>query len=196
MSNIHQKWVKLLVPFTTDAAAKLTASDLARASGVPQQTTARILDGLARENLLRYERHGRNRLYTLDQEREETSLLLSIVEHHKALAFLARNDDASLLVRDLLSTCGTVILFGSYASGLADGHSDLDVLLLGNVAESRLEEIKKRSPIPVNEHHATPETFARLLREQQALAHEIRKNHICFGDISLAVRLFQDRMVP
>lgn len=190
MSNITPNWVTLLLPFTVDYAARLTASDLAKASGVPQQTASRILNQLAAENLLRYERHGRNKLYYFDLQREETLLLLSTVEQHKTLQFLKEGGLETVEMRELAKICDLTILFGSYASGTADEQSDLDVVFLGKVTEKRLQEIKNMSTIEINTHNVTPRYFRKLLKEDHALAHEIRKNHVLFGDVSKMVEIF------
>ncbi|MBS3151599.1 helix-turn-helix transcriptional regulator [Candidatus Woesearchaeota archaeon] len=52
LSNVTQKWVELLIPFTGDYTVKLSASELARQAAIPQQTAARYLDKLTGGNLL------------------------------------------------------------------------------------------------------------------------------------------------
>jgi len=190
MSNITQKWVDVLLPFTSAYDAKLTASDLARKTGVPQQTASRILHGLGRKNLLRYERHGRNKLYSLDLGRESSKTLLSLLEHEKALVFLRSGNAAAVIIEELVQQHAMVVVFGSYANNTADEKSDLDLLIVGNPPEKSLEGIKARSSLRISDHHATEDEVRKLLAERHALAIEIASNHLFFGDISRLTRLF------
>ena len=61
-------------------------------------------------------------------------ILISLVEYEKSLIFLDKNDKIrhgiEIIDKELNPT--GIIIFGSYAKGAADKHSDLDVLLIMN----------------------------------------------------------------
>ncbi len=54
LSNITQKWVNILVPFSNNYYAKLSVSELARCSKIPQQNVSRYLNKISKLNLIKY----------------------------------------------------------------------------------------------------------------------------------------------
>ena len=55
LSNITQIWVRILMPFSNNYSVKISASELARLSKVPQQSASRHLNNLVKLNLIDYD---------------------------------------------------------------------------------------------------------------------------------------------
>ena len=87
LSDITQKWVDLLIPFSSNYSDKISASELARKSKIPQQTASRYLNKLVKLNLLNYMKQGRNKLFYFDLGKQTAKIMLNIIENQKSLQF-------------------------------------------------------------------------------------------------------------
>jgi len=74
-----------------------------------------------------------------------------------------------------------LILFGSYASGTNSEESDVDLLYMGEINDSKKEIIKEFGKVYGKEIHLVSMTlkqFKEQLSKQNSLIKEIIKNHI------------------
>ena len=131
MSNITQKWVEIVKPFTRNYFSKMTATEISKVSGVPQQSVSRILSLLVHLNLIDYSMQGKNKLFYFDFEKGTTHSLFLIVEGSKSIDFSFKYEKEALILNKLSKCCEALILFGSYASGKPKKDSDLDIILVG-----------------------------------------------------------------
>ncbi len=188
MSNITQRWVEVLKPFSGEYSKKLTASEIARKTKIPQQTANRILNNLVKRNLINYEKQGRNKLFYFNLKKEQAKILFNIVESKKALDFLIKNKKQGTIIADLLKNCESLILFGSYALDKFDEKSDLDLIIFK--AKKRFKEKINLFPIRIHPHFTDFKNFEKLIKGKNPLALEIVKNHIIFGDVSRIIKIF------
>ena len=189
MGNITQKWVELLTPFTRNYSGKLSASELARETSIPQQTASRYLDKLAEVNLIEYEKQGRNKLFFLSLNKQTAKILFNIIENQKAL-FLKSTKEISPILDDLLQICEGLIVFGSYSTATFNKESDLDIVILECRNKNSIRKIKERYSLEINEHYLTYAEFKKVLLSRNALSIEIAKNHVLFGNVSNLVETF------
>ena len=126
-----------------------------------------------------YAREGKNKSYFLRLEQRQTFSLLILLETYKELQFSLLHPDVSLLVEELSLLC-PFIVFGSYAKGTAKKDSDLDVVAFTSKRE-QVKQILEKYPIATHVQYASFSQFARLLREKQPLAQEIRRHHVLIG---------------
>ncbi len=182
MSNITQKWVDLLIPFSSSYSAYLSATEISKKTGIPQQTASRGLNELAKSNLLNYRTEGKNKMFYLDLEKQSSKNILNIIENHKALKFLLENRDVSVIINEIVLRCKSLILFGSYAKETQSKDSDLDIAIIGS--KKGIDDIKRRQSIEINEHKISYSELGMLLKKENPLAIEIAENHIFFGNIS------------
>ena len=190
MSNITQKWVDVMKPFTRDYSARLTATEIAKLSGVSQQTTSRILNSFVKLNLIDYAVHGKNKLFYFNKDKVNTLSLFAIAEGIKAVDFDINFPRESLVIAKLVKCCEGVILFGSHASGKSKKDSDFDVVLLGKCDENELKRVKEMSPLGIHEQVVSYEELKKTIYKKHPLALEISDNHILFGDISRIIKFF------
>ena len=191
MTDISHKWLggcSLLVPFTQEYGQELHASKIAKLLSLPQKTVARKLAQLEKVHLLQYRREGKNKYYSLNLEKDFILSLLQIVEAYKEIQFNLQHPEWGLLLGEL-SSQASVILFGSYAKGLAKKDSDLDLVIFSGKNKSILE-ILGRSPSPVNAHYVTISLLGKKLKERQPLAKEIAHDHILFGEKEKIIKVF------
>lgn len=189
MSNITQKWVNLLVPFTNGYDKSFSVSELARLSGIPQQTASRYLESMVKMNLVRYDFVGRNKMIYLELKPAVIELLTS-VEIAKTMEFRSRCSTAAVIIDEISAICDAILLFGSYASGHEAKDSDIDVIIFGCRDKSKINRIKSLSPIRLHEHNTTYAEFEKSLQEKNALALEVKSNRLMFGNYSRLVGMF------
>lgn len=190
MSNITQKWVNLLIPFTDGYKSRLFESELARLASIPQQTASRYLKELVAQHIINYEEKGRNKLFYFDFSKHTTKIVLEMLENSKALYFQQKAAEISLIISEILNHAESVIVFGSYASYKSDESSDLDVVITGKYNKSEIRKIKQNQVMQINEHYASYAELSKLEKSKNPLAIEIIKNHIIFGNVSNIVRIF------
>ena len=192
LSNITQKWVNMLLPFSADYSCRFSASDLARISKVPQQTASRCLNELVKLNLIDYKKEGRNKLFYFDLRKHTSIIILNIIECHKAMLFQLKMKEISVIINEILKNCESLAVFGSYAYGNFSKDSDLDMVILGKFDKEQIKKIKQKQIIEINEHYASYSDFKKILASKNPLAIEIMKNHILFGDISRITNIFME----
>ena len=190
MPNISQKWLgalDVLIPFTRDYSIQIYASEIARKTKIPQKTVHRKLELLVNNNLLSYNREGKNKNYYLDLNKKLSISLLSIVENVKELNFINKHPKLSIMFNEIP---GTFILFGSYAKGLAKASSDVDLIIFGRETE-KVNKLISKYPFEVNVFYFTLKEFERILKKKEHLAKEVIKDHIIFGQKEKIVGLFK-----
>ena len=190
LSNVTHKWVDLLRPFSAGYSFKMSASELAKKTKIPQQTASRYLNDLAKVNLIDYISVGKNKLFYFDLEKQTTKIILNLIENQKALQFQLSLGKIAVIIEQVLKNCESLIVFGSYASGRFDEESDLDMVILGKSNKEEIKKIKQRQIMEINEHYVSYKEFEKILNLKNALALEIMKNHVLFGDISKIVDIF------
>lgn len=193
LSNITQKWLDLLVPFTSDYSLRISASELSKRTKIPQQTVSRYLNKLAKSNLIDYVKEGKNKLFHFDLEKPTTKTILNSIENQKALQFQLKSKETSVIIKELLHYCESLVVFGSYASGSYTKESDLDLVILGKWNKEGIKKIKEKLLREINEQYSSYKEFTELLNSRNPLALEIMKNHILFGDVSKMVDIFWRR---
>lgn len=176
MSKITQKWVEILMPFTSNYGSRLSGTELARFSGIPQQIASRQLNDLVKQGILEYITQGRNRLYHFYHSRQSTKNVYEIIENHRGIIFQQKSREAFTIVSESMKCAESVIIFGSYSSYTFDKDHDIDVVLVGECDKNRIRDIKRKQAVHVNEHCVPDDEFAKLLRTKIPLAIEILKN--------------------
>ncbi|MEM4263871.1 MAG: nucleotidyltransferase domain-containing protein [Candidatus Woesearchaeota archaeon] len=187
MTNISQ--INALIPFASDYGLRIHASMLAKEINRPQKTISRQLNSYCETGLLKYKREGKNKLYYLDLEDPATKTLLNLVESYKSIEFLCKNKKIALLIKELCKKA-TVILFGSYAKGKATPESDIDLVIMGS--RKSAEEIIKKYPFKVSLQYITVQKLKTLIKEKNALALEIKKDHIIFNNFEEIINIFME----
>ncbi|MCX6819640.1 MAG: nucleotidyltransferase domain-containing protein [Candidatus Aenigmarchaeota archaeon] len=190
MSNITQKWVNVLLPFTGNYGSKLSGTELAMLSKTPQQTASRHLNALVKQSLLDYEKQGRNKLYHFDHSKHSTKTIYEILENHKGISFQQKLKEVFAIINEMLGHAESLIIFGSYSAYSFDKSSDLDIVVIGKYNKREIKKMKQRQTIQINEHYVSYEDFGKLIKSKNPLAIEILKSHIIFGNVSKIVDIF------
>ena len=164
--------------------------EMARKLNINHQTALNHLNLLVENNILGYERKGRNKEVSLNLDNINTKLLMDAAEALKSYAFLAKEHKIKIIVQDIKKAADTIVVFGSYAKGVYDKESDLDLLILGKADKHGINRIRGNSTLEINIKYSTFDEFERLLRKGNNLPVEILKNHLLFGDIANVTGIF------
>ena len=188
MANISQicPWYVLL-PFTRGYQVKLHGSKVASELKLPQRTVFRKLERFVELSLLKFEREGKNKNYFVNPVRKLP--VFSLIEGCKELKFLEEFPKQGILMEELAEV--PVILFGSYAKGLQKKDSDLDLVIFSD-NKAKFRSIFSKYPYEINAQFADFKLFEKRLKEKQALALEIMKDHVLFGEKEKIIKLFME----
>lgn len=178
VTDIGQKWLELLVPFSFNYNKKFVASDLEKKTGIPSRTVSRYLKNLVKLGFIRVETEGRNNRYYIDLNKNISKILIMIIENYKSLKYRADLETWPLI--DELMSLGEFVLFGSYAKKCATKESDIDILFFGKKTKAA-EEVAGNHPRNVDIKFATINEFKSLLKKENTLSIEIIKSHVTFN---------------
>jgi uncharacterized protein len=192
LAELGQNWPNILFLFTHNYRLKFTASQIANKTKIPLRTVSRTLNNLVKFNLIRYLREGTNKKYYFDLTSERTRLLLQVVENYKSLDFSFKHPSIYSILEELNRE---IVLFGSYAKGTATNKSDVDIIVFGTKSKEVLKLLQNNTK-EVNVHFFTWNQFGKMLNNKEALALEILKNHLVFGEnqfLNLCWRHYSER---
>lgn len=182
------KKIDIISLFAKDYSGKLSGREIARLIKINHQTALNHLNDLVTEGILNYEIKGRNKEYYLDLKNLKTRMLLEVAESIKSLDRL-RLKELGFIIEEILPFTDAIILFGSFASLDYNKESDIDLILVGKSDKERIRKITSRYNRKVNIEYVSLNDFAKSLKDKKALAVEIVKNHVFYGDISRIVKI-------
>jgi predicted nucleotidyltransferase len=179
--NINQTTLKILGLYTGDYGKSLHLREIARETAVDVKAVQLQLRRLERVNVLSSLVRGRNKEFHLNLSNPIARYYLVLAEAFVSVKCLAGNFLVKKVVSEVVEgLSGVVILFGSYAKGLARKNSDVDLLIL---TEKRLDGgvlAEAGSPLSGRLSVKTMSTarFVRGLKENDPLVREIVSDHV------------------
>ena len=101
-----------------------------------------------------------------------------LTEQYKKICFL----DMHEMIREIVSKLsdnikGIALIFGSYAKGISNKDSDLDLFIIGKYDASKIKEISKAYGIEINIKYYPSVIFKKELRKD-ILIKEVLSNHV------------------
>lgn len=133
-------------------------------------TILRKLNNLKKENVIDSRNEGKNKIFFLKNNIISRNYILN-AELHKLTKLLREHPELSIIFEEILKKTDEklLVLFGSYAKGLAKKESDIDIYI----------ETKKRSiKNMVEEIHSKINVKIGTFDSKSPLIKEIIKNHI------------------
>jgi len=96
----------------------------------PHSTILRKLNNLKKENVIDFRREGKNKIFFLKKNLVSKTYILQ-AELHKTTTLLRKNPELSIMFEEILKKTDEklIMLFGSYAKGLAKKDSDIDIYI-------------------------------------------------------------------
>lgn len=165
--------VKLLTLFLLNPGKRFYVREVERLTGENINSIRRELQNLEAIGLLKSEREGNLRYYSVDQEMSIYSELRDI--------FLKTEGAAELLGQGItsLEDIQAAFIYGSFARGEAGPSSDIDIIVIGTVDEDALimtvRETEKRLKREINYVLLTPEEFRSRKRKKDPFITNVLK---------------------
>ncbi len=146
-------------------------------------TILRKLNNLKKENVIDSRREGKNKIFYLKENLVSRTYILQ-AELHKLSKLLRKHPELSIIFEDILKKTNErlVVLFGSYAKGLAKKDSDIDIYI-----ETKSRSVKK----VVEDVHSKINVKIGTFDTKSPLIKEIIKDHI----IIRGIEVFYDKQI-
>lgn len=140
-------------------------------------TILRKLNSLQKENVIDSKKEGKNKIFYLKKNIVSRSYILQ-AELHKLTKLLRSNPELSIIFEDVLEKTDEklIVLFGSYAKGLAKKDSDIDIYI-----ETKSRSVKKA----VEEIHSNINVKIGTFDIKSPLIKEIIKDHVLLRGIEV-----------
>lgn len=147
MIQLYQKIIqlKVLSHFFDNPNEEFYLRELARSLQISPMTVKRALDVLLKDKLIVKEEKKIQILYRANME----SQAFKFAKISYNLAWLEENEVVECLL-EKIPGISSVILYGSYAKGENDKHSDLDLLLISTTKKFNAFDISEKLGIDVN----------------------------------------------
>ena len=147
-------------------------------------TISRKLDNLKKENVIDSRKEGRNKIFFLKKNLVSQSYILQ-AELHKLTKLLRHNPELGIIFEDVLKKTDEklIILFGSYAKGLAKKDSDIDIYIETNSrsVKKAIEEVHSKINVKIGTFDIT-----------SPLIKEIIKNHVILRGIDVFYEMLKN----
>ena len=147
-------------------------------------TILRKLDNLKKEKVIDSRKEGKNKIFYLKKNLVSRTYILQ-AELHKLTKLLRQNPELSIIFEEVLKKSDEklVVLFGSYAKGLAKKDSDIDIYI-----ETKSRNVKKT----IEEIHSKINVKIGTFDTKSPLIKEIIKDHV----IIRGIEVFYGKQVP
>ena len=140
--------LKIVGLLAKDLEKKFTINEIAKNLGEFYSFVHRTVNKLTKDGVLVKNIVGKSHLCSLNLKNEKTSALMQLSEIEKRDEFYSANKELKLILEDFVKSAesqldiSTIVLFGSYAKGVATKESDIDVLLISR-GKAEIEKITK-----------------------------------------------------
>lgn len=185
--NITENHLQVLSLFTNGFDKAYYIREVEKILKISPRTAQLILNDLENKAILESKTKGKIRMYSL-KNTDPSKRYITLVEQYKTIAFLEKN----LMIKEVIekispSIKGMGIIFGSYAKGLANKESDLDIFIAGKYDNQEIKRISKTYGIEISIKCYPLETIEKNLND--TLIKEILKNHIVFLNSEQFIRM-------
>ena len=147
-------------------------------------TILRKLNNLKKENVIDYKTEGKNKIFFLKNNLISKNYIQK-AELHKLTKLIWKYPELSIIFEEILKKTDEklIILFGSYAKGLAKVDSDIDIYI-----ETKNRNIKR----VVEDIHSKINVKIGTFDPRSPLIREIIKDHV----IIRGVEVFYEKQIP
>jgi len=143
------------------------------------RTVQLALENLENKGIIESKTKGKIKTYKIKKNYSSKNYL-DLTEKYKAISFFQENPVISEITEKVSPYIkGVGIVFGSYVKKLNKKDSDLDILVIGDCKEEKIEEISKYYGIEIN-LKVYPENLFKKELKKDFLIRGVLKNHIVF----------------
>lgn len=189
--NITENNLQALSLFTNGFDNEYYIREAKKLLKISPRTAQLVLESLETKGIIESKIKGKIKLYRL-QNNALCRQYLAFVEQYKSLAFLEYN----LLIKEIIEKIspfinGIGVIFGSYAKGIADKNSDLDVFIAGRYDAKEIRKISETLGLDISVKCYPRAQFEKNIHKDIFLK-EVLKNHIIFLNAEQFIRTVLD----
>ena len=179
MAKNHSKIIRVLVERQEE---ELNISKLSKYSGIDYKNVHSIVKDLENKGLIVVKAFGKTKKITLIKK---VHPLIFETEYLRREELLNKDRNLLILYKRLseLDFPFIALLFGSYAKGKATKHSDIDLLIISNEKESKIQEVLDLFPLRIHPTFISFENFRKVLKTKEfsVISEAIKNNIILIG---------------
>lgn len=182
--------LKIVELLAKNMEKKFTINEVAKSLKEYYSFVHRIINRLAKDGVIIKNKAGKAYLCSLNIENEKSFALIQLAEIEKREGL---NKELKLILEDFVKSAESsisIVLFGSYAKGIATKESDIDILLISKEKkriDKIIKEIYAKYGKEINAIIMTPEDFKK--QKDKAVIKEIVKNHYVIHGVENFVNL-------
>ncbi len=179
--------LRVLSLFTKGYDKEHYIREVERLLKVSSRTTLLTLAKLEKIGILESKIKGKIKAYSIKRSGLSREFFL-LTEQYKKIQFLKKNQ----LIKEIIDKAdefmqGIVIIFGSYAKGIQDDDSDLDLFVVGKYDEDKISDISKKYGVNINIKSYPMGLFEKEINNDIFLK-EVVGNHILIRDAEGFIR--------
>lgn len=185
--NITENGLQIISLFTNGFDREYYIREVEKLLKISPRTAQLILEDLENKGIIESKVKGKIKSYKL-KINELSKRYLTFVEQYKSIAFMEKN----LLVKEVIEKIspfinGVGIIFGSYAKGVSNKESDLDIFVAGDYEKEEIKKVSRNLGIEISIKCYPLKTFEKNVN-QDILLKEVLKNHIVFKNTELFIQ--------
>ena len=185
--NITENGLQIISLFTNGFDRDYYIREVEKLLKISPRTAQLILEDLENKGIIESKVRGKIKSYKL-KINELSNRYLTFAEQYKSIAFMEKN----LLVKEVIEKIipfinGIGIIFGSYASGISNKESDLDIFVVGDYKKEETKKVSINLGIEISIKCYPLKTFEKNVN-QDILIKEVLKSHIVFKNTELFIR--------
>lgn len=191
---MEEKIANVISLFRADYTVSLHMRAMATLLHTSHMTLLPYLQSLEELRILKSEKIGKNKQYSLNKDNILTKYYLVAAEEQITIDYLQHNFLIKKLTENLgsLDVSSSLLLFGSHMKGYADEESDIDLFAIGKFTEKQQNSVDKFEAVygkRVNVKNASLDKFGFGLRSGDILIKEVVANHIVICNVEPFVSL-------
>jgi hypothetical protein len=185
--NITENGLQIISLFTNGFDRDYYIREVEKLLKISPRTAQLILEDLENKGIIESKVKGKIKSYKL-KINELSNRYLTFVEQYKSIAFMEKN----LLVKEVIDKIspfidGIGIIFGSYAKGISNKESDLDIFVAGDYEKEEIKKVSRNLGIEISIKCYPLKTFEKNVNRDILLT-EVLKNHIVFKNVEMFIQ--------
>ena len=185
--NITENGLQIISLFTNGFDREYYIREVEKLLKISPRTAQLILEDLENKGIIESKVRGKIKSYKL-KINELSNRYLTFAEQYKSIAFMEKN----LLVKEVIEKIspfinGIGIIFGSYAKGMSNKESDLDIFTAGDFEKEEIKKVSRNLGIEISIKCYPLKTFEKNVNHDTLLK-EVLKNHIIFKNTELFIQ--------
>ena len=181
---LNKSELKILEEFAKNKDNRIYGRAISQKYNLNQKTVSNVLNNMEKQGILKFKREGKNKYYFLNKNNPDIKEIIQLTEINKKINFMKSHIRFKGLFEGFgEKASGILIVFGSYAKGIEKKDSDLDILAIGEIKNTK--ELEKSFGIDVNIIKTKKDKFDK----NEPFIKEIMENHIILKGVEEFVDL-------